>query len=1050
MRKHPSQWDRLRFRLLWLLPILLFSCFQVFAQNRTITGKITDANGKPIPGASVYTTNARKGTSSGPDGAFSLSVPAATKTLTISAIGWTSREIEIGDQTTINVALTAKDNTLSEVVVTSLGITRDKRSLGYATQNLKPDQFTDKGDVNLASAMEGKVAGVNITGASGGAGSSVNINIRGITSFTRSNQPLFVVDGVIISNDVDRTNGGPNGTLGDQQPANRALDLDLNNVESINILKGPAAAVLYGSRAAAGAIIITTKKGGVNGRNEIVASTSYSRQNMEGLPKVQNLYGQGSTGIYNPASGNSWGPKFGATPSVANGLLVNGTAVPYQPYPNNINDFFQTGTISDNNLSISGGDARQNFILAGGYLSQTGILPNTSLQRANVKFGGNTVFRNKIKVGGSINFFNTLQTGILDGNGASSLAVIEGLARSIDLTTTRTKGTYQNPDGTNNWPITGQDNPYYDAYKNPLKSNLYRLIGSVNAGYDVYPWLNVNYRLGLDAYTDRRKQIFAISSARVPLGQDLESDIYRSELNGDLIITAHKNDFLTKDLNVSALVGQNINQRRFQTVTVQADALAFSGFYNTSVGSNFAIGSAESNTLQRLLGYYGQLSFAWKGYLYLEATGRADQSSTLSTNKNTFFYPSVNATFVFTDALHIDSKVLTYGKLRANISKVGTDAPPYLLANTYVKASYGNNVANFSFPDGSVAGFGLSSTIAPNVLSPEFVTSYEIGTNLGFFNNRASLDATVYNTVSTSQIFSVGIPPSSGFTTKTVNAGKMTNKGIELTLSVEPISSRDFRWDLIGNFTKNVNKVVSIFPGITSFSIPGSAFIGSIPSIRVGQPYGVIIGGLIPRDSATGARIINGGTGVYATTVANQILSNPNPDYILGVSNTFRYKTLSLGFTFNFIKGGQILSFTAASYKSRGAYVETGKDREKPWILPGEILVGGKYVQNNIQIPAQTYWQTLGGLQSEFNVYDATVLRLQDVTLGYDLPASFTKKAGINYVRISVFANNLFHVAPNAFFDPELNTQGAGNIRGLDLQGTPNARTMGASLRVSF
>ncbi|HEV9038801.1 MAG TPA: TonB-dependent receptor, partial [Puia sp.] len=816
------------------------------------------------------------------------------------------------------------------------------------------------------------------------------------------------------------------------------------------VLKGPAAAALYGSRAAAGAVIITTKKGGVNGRSEVVASSSYSRQNMEGLPQVQNLYGQGSTGIYNPASGNSWGPKFGATPSIANGLLVGGAAVPYKAYPNNINEFFQTGTISDSYLSISGGDAKQNFILSGGYLSQTGILPNTSVDRASVKFGGNTVFRNKIKVGGSVNFINTLQTGILDGNGASSLAVVEGLARSIDLTTTRLKGTYQNPDGTNSWPITGQDNPYYDAYKNPLKSNVYRVIGSVNAGVDITSWLNVNYRLGIDAYTDRRKQIFAISSARVPAGQDLESDIVRSELNGDLIISAHKNDFLVKDLNISGLLGQNINQRRFQVVTAQADALSVPGYYQINNGTNFAVGTAEQTTLQRLLGYYGQISLNWKDFLYLEATGRADESSTLSTSKSTYFYPSVNATFIFTDAFHIDSKIITYGKLRANISKVGTDAPPYQLANTFVKGGYGNNVANFTFPDGSIAGFTLSSTIAPNLLTPEFVTSYEIGTNLGFWNNRVSLDATVYNTVSTSQIFSVGVPPSSGFTTKTVNAGKMTNKGIELTLSVEPVSTRNVRWDIVGNFSRNINKVISIYPGITSFSIPGSAFIGSIPTIKVGQPYGVIVGGLIPRDSTTGARLINSGTGVYATTIANQILANPNPEYILGVTNTIHYKTLSFGFTFNFIKGGQVLSFTAASYKSRGAYVETGKDREKPWILPGEILANGKYTQNNIQIPAQTYWQTLGGLQSEFNVYDATVFRLQDLTLGYDLPANIAKSMKINYIRISVFANNVFHVAPNAFFDPELNTQGAGNIRGLDLQGTPNARTFGASLKVSL
>jgi TonB-linked SusC/RagA family outer membrane protein len=1020
------------------------------AQNKTLTGKITDETGKPVPSASITIKGSRAGTSSGPDGSFTISVPPKSKTLTISAIGWISKEVEIGDQTSITISLHPAQNTLSEVVVTSLGITRDKRSLGYATQQLKADQLADKGQVNVISAMEGKVAGVNITGASGGAGASVNINIRGITSFTRNNQPLFVVDGVPISNDVDRTNGGPNGTLGDQQPANRALDIDVNSIESINILKGPSASVLYGSRAAAGAIIIVTKKGSANGRSEITASSAYSRQNAEGLPKVQNLYGQGSTGIYNPASGNSWGPKFGATPSVANGLLVNGAPVTYRAYPNNINDFFQTGTISDNSLSINGGDAKQNFILSGGYVTQNGILPNTSLRRTNVKFAGNTVFRNKIKVGGSATFFNTLQTGILDGNGASSLAVVEGLSRSIDLTSTRKLGTYQNIDGTNNWPITGQDNPYYDAYKNPLKSNLYRIIGNVNAGIDINSWLSVSYRLGIDAYTDRRKQIFAISSARVPAGQDLESTIYRSELNGDLIITAHKNDFLVKDFTISGVLGQNINQRRFQVVTVQADALAVPGFYNANNGSNFAIGSGESTTLQRLLGYYGQLSLGWKNFLFLEATARADQSSTLTKSKNTFFYPSVNATFVFTDAFHINNPILTYGKIRANVSKVGTDAPPYLLNNTFVKGGYGNNVANFSFPYGSIAGFTLSSTIAPATLAPEFVTNYEVGANLGFWNNRATLDATVYNTISTSQIFSVGIPPSTGFTTKTVNAGKMTNKGIELTLSIEPISTKNVRWDIIGNFTKNTNKVVSIFPGITSFSIPGSAFIGSIPSIKVGQPYGVIVGGLIPRDSTTGARLINPGTGVYATTIANQILANPNPNYILGITNTVKYKTLSLGFTFNFIKGGQLLSFTAASYKSRGAWVETGKDREKPWILPGEILSNGKYVQNNIQIPAQTYWQTLGGLQSEFNVYDATVLRLQDITLGYDLPNSITKNLKLNYVRLSVFANNVFHISPNTFFDPELNTQGAGNIRGLDLQGTPNARTMGASLKVSF
>lgn len=1036
-------------KLLLLVGGLLILLGQLLAQTRTITGKVLDPTGKPVAGASIIIKGTKSGTSSQSDGGFSIAVPDNAKTLVISAIGWTTQEVAITGPT-MTVAMAAKDNTLSEVVVTSLGIARDKRSLGYATQQLKTDQLADKGTVNLVNALEGKVSGVQITGASGSAGASVNINIRGITSFTGNNQPLFVVDGIPISNDVDRTNGGPNGTLGDNQPANRALDLDMNAIESVNILKGPAAASLYGSRAAAGAIIITTKKGGsASGRSDIIVGSSYSLQNATGLPEMQNQYGQGINGAYTNTTSSSWGPKFGSTPSIANGLLTSaGATVPYQAYPDNLKDFFQTGSISDNSLVISGGDLKQNYLISGGFVSQKGILPNTSLKRTNVKFSGNTVLRNKIKLGASMTFTNTLQNGILGGNGGSALGVLWGLARSIDLTSYRKNGTYQNADGTNNYAVVNSDNPYYDAYKNPLTSNLYRIIGNTTIGYDVTSWLNVSYRLGIDAYTDRRKQIFAISSSRVPLGQDLESSFYRSELNGDLLITAHKNDIFIKDLNLTALVGQNINQRSFQTIQAQADALAIPGYYQLNNGTNFAVGTNETTTKSRLLGYYAQASFSYKNYLFLELTGRADNSSTLSANKNTYFYPSANLGFVLTDALQIASDVLSYAKVRASYAKVGRDAPAYQLSNTFVTGAYGNNVASVTFPFGSSAGFGASSRIAPLTLSPEFTSSYEAGLNVGLWKNRVSIDAAYFNTVSEKQIFNVGVPPSTGYSTKTINGGKMTNKGVELLVNITPYQTRDFKWDLSYNFTKIVNKVVSIAPGITSFSIPGNAFTGSIPSIRVGQPYGVIVGGLIPRDTLTGARLINSGTGVYQSTIANQILSNPNPEYTMGVTNTFRYKNLSLGFTFDFTKGGQILSFTAATYKSRGAWAPTGINRDKPWILPGEILVGGKYVPNNIQIPAQTYWQTLGGLQSEFNVYDATVFRMREISIGYDIPVA--RSLHINYLRLSLFANNVFFVAPNSMIDPEVNTQGAGNIRGLEFQSAPNARTMGANLKISL
>jgi TonB-linked SusC/RagA family outer membrane protein len=1026
---------------------------QLQAQQRTITGKVTDENGNPVVNASVVVKGASIGTVTKFDGSYSLRVPDNAKTLVISSINMKAVQVDIGDQPVINVSLKTNEGNLQEVVVTALGIARDKRSLGYASQNLKGEELANKGEVNIVNALQGKVAGVNITSASGGAGASVNINIRGVSSFTGSNQPLFVVDGIPISNDVDRTNSGPNGTLGDNQPANRALDIDMNNVESVNILKGPAAAALYGSRASAGAIIITTKKGGsAKGKAEIILNSDYSFQSAFGLPKVQNTYGQGAGGVFSSTTNNSFGPKFGSTPSIANGLIVNGAPVAnYQAYPDNINDFFRRGTTAENNITLNTGDAVRNQTFAIGNVTQTGILYNTSLKRTDVRFAANAPLGEKIKVGGSITYINTAQKGTLGGNN-SGLASLLGLARNIDLTSYRVNGTYKNINGTNNYLLPGVDNPYFDQFENPLTSNLNRFIGNVNVGYDATKWLNISYRLGGDIYTDRRKQIFAISSGRVPAGNVREEMFFRNEINGDLIIRASKNNLFIHGLSLSGLVGQNINQRRFQDIAVQGDALAIPGFYNVSNGSVFTVGSGESSTLRRLVGYYGQASFNYKNYAFLELTGRADQSSTLPKNKNTYFYPSANVSFVFTDALNIKSDIFSYGKIRANYAKVGRDADPYLLSNLYVSEAFGNNVASFTFPFGTSAGFGASSRIAPIQLSPEFKTSYEAGINLQFFNNRASLDVTYYSEDSKSQILNVAIAPSTGFRTFTTNIGELTNKGLEVTASATVIRTRGFTWDLNANFTRQRNMVVSIAPGVDNTAVPGSAFIGSIPSFKVGYHYGVIIGGLIPR-SPDGQRIINPSTGLYQPTVAGGVLADPNPDYQFGVTNTLNYKGFNLGFTFDFTKGGQILSFTAATYKARGALDITAVDREQPHILPGVILdpVSGKYYPNNIQISGQSYWNgAMGGLQSEFNVFDATVFHLRELTLSYDVPHNLTQSLRLASLRFGIFARNVFYVAPNAPIDPQLNTQGAGNIRGLDLQGTPNARSIGANLRITL
>ncbi|HTF31884.1 MAG TPA: SusC/RagA family TonB-linked outer membrane protein, partial [Flavitalea sp.] len=953
-------------------------------------------------------------------------------------------------------------NSLNEVVVTALGVARDKRSLGYATQNLKGDELANRGEANVVNSLQGKVAGVSIVGASGSPGASTNINIRGISSFTGNNQPLFVIDGVPVSNDVDRSNGySTTGSLADAQPSNRALDIDMNNIESMNILKGPAAAALYGSRASAGAIIITTKKGsGAKGRVDIILNSSYGLQRVSGAIKPQNGYGQGSNGVYSNTSASSWGPAFGAVPSIANGLVdsLTGNAIPYQLFEDNMIDFYRTGTLFDNSLTINSGDAKQNTSFSIGNLSQEGVQYGTDLDRTNVSFGLNSSITEKLKIGGKVTYTNTRTTGVLGGN--QSNGSIQALARSVDINYFRDN--YKNLDGSPNWVTQGSNSPYFVAFENPIKGTVSRVNGNVTAGYDLLPWLNVGYRLGLDLYTDKRKQIIALGNVGSNAGGQVREDvIMRNELNSDLMIMARKDNLFIKGLNINGLLGQNVNQRRFQSVTAQGDNLSIPGFYNLSNATAFQIGTGESNNVRRLVGYYGQASFAYNNYLFVEFTGRVDKSSTLPESSNTFFYPSFNAGFVFTDALLIKSNLLSYGKLRISSAKVGNDAGVNLLDNTYSSAGYGSNVSGFNFPYSSagttLSGFVPSSRIAPLQLTPEFTTANEIGVNLGLFNNKVSIDFSYFNTVSKNQILNVAIPNSTGYSSVTTNTGKMTNKGFELLVNITPISTRNFKWNISANFTRIRNKVISLSPGIDRFGIPGGSWSGTTPSIVVGQPYGVIVSNKFPRVTEDGAYkgqfLVDSLTGLFKTAISNQIISDPNADYKLGITNSFKYGNLNLSVLFDFSKGGQIISWTAVTAKSRGVMEETGADRDQPRILPGVVDQGkGNYRPNNIQISSQTYWATaLGGLQNDMTVYDATVFRLRELTLGYDLPSELTKKAHISGIRLGLFGRNLFYVAPNSPIDPEVNTQGAGNIRGLELQGAPPAaRTIGFNVRVSL
>lgn len=1057
-------------KLLWRFMLLAFIANPVWAQERKVSGTVTSADGKtPLEGVTIRVQGVNVGTASDVNGQFRIILPPGRRVLQFSHVGYATQSQAIGSSLVVTIALKPASGDLGEVVVTTaLGLKKNKRALGYSTQTVTNEQMIDKGDGNILNLLQGKVAGVEITGAGGSVGSSTNIILRGVSSITGSNQPLFVIDGVPMSNDIDNI---VDNTLFTNQPSNRAIDLDPNTIESIDILQGPAGAALYGSRASAGAIIITTKKGsGQAGKTSINVNSSFGVQNVYGFPKLQNRYGMGTNGIFNSTSVLSWGPAFGSLPTLANGLVVApsasglnvngvtynaGDTISYMNYPDNMKNYFEQGQTWDNNLSILNGNAKSNYGFSVGSSTTKGILPKSDFNKVNIKFNAASQLTKNMNLSGSITYFNTYQNGsTTQGSGVNSgMDQLFSVTRSTNLD--YYKKNYKNADGSNNWFVSGRDNPYFVANENSIKSKLDRFMGNVNLTYDILRWLKASYRIGIDEYINRGQTYIAIGSTQeaASSGSVAETNFYRKEINGDLILTANKSNVFTKGLSLTGLVGQNFNIRDYQTVRAMSSGLVIPDYNNVSNGQSYA-GTSEQTTKKRLLGYYAQLSMDYNKYLFLEITGRMDQSSTLPLSNNTYFYPSVSSSFIFTDAFKIRSNTLSFGKIRAAYARVGKDADPYVLdSRTYSSASYGNNVALYEFPYGSTLGFSLGGSIGNPALKPEFTYSYELGFNLGFFKDRLNLEGTIYQQGSKNQIINAGLAPSSGFNNMVTNIGEISNKGVEVMVNIVAIRSSNFAWNISANFSKNKNKVVSLAPGVTSFNIAnGRNYAAQIPSAYVGLPYGVILGNQ-HRRSPDGQYIIDPSTGLYSSDVLSaQVIADPNREWTAGLTNSFRFRNFTVSALVDFKKGGQISSWTAAILRYRGNLAITGENRDQPRILKGVIDNGnGTYSPNNIQIPAQAYWQAWGSIGgSDFNVFDATTFRFRELTLAYDIGQKILKSKAITNVRLALYARNLFFYAPNSIIDPEVNTQGAGNIRGIELQSVPNTRNFGGSLRLSF
>jgi TonB-linked SusC/RagA family outer membrane protein len=1067
-----------------ILTLLVF--VQLYAQTRAVTGRVTDSQGKPVPFATVTVKGSTNSVSADDKGSFTIQA-AANATLVFTASGYQPFETNIGTKTNVEAAL-GNQAALSEVVVTALGVRKTDKALGYSIAKIDPNSLLQKSEPDLLKSLQGKAAGVDIRSSQGTPGAATRIQIRGNSSFFGDNQPLIIVDGVPYSNDQVTTS---NQTSGGTAYSSGISNLDPNDIASMTVLKGSSASALYGSRASNGAIIITTKSGSAarsRKGSEVTFSSSFSLENIANLPVYQNDYGTGANFLYSPASNGSWGPNFKWLDSVPNfatykaaypELFPSSGNIKYQPFPNNIKNLFRTGTIYENSIGFTGGDEKNSVALTASQLTQNGYVPHSSYRRGNIGLGGSTHLNIGLNVRGNFSYSRSAQEGGYFGEnqigGAASL-----FARSLFLGRNwDTDLPFEDKQGNNlTWNGGNQfDNPQWSAKYNVATTNEERIIAGVHTDFNISKIIRLDYTLGSNVNTLQRREVTEISSrAAEGLGRIVLDNYRKQEIESNLLFTISPN--LHKDFTTRLVLGNSVNQRTTTRQVATGNKFITRGIYtlgNTSqqifgpVVNGAPVPSLGDNyQRQRLIGAFADLSIGYKNFAFLEVTGRNDWSSTLPVQNRSYFYPSVSGSFVFTDAFKMHSNILDFGKLRAGWAKVGRDALPYSLENVY------NLGPNFlGQPTASVPGiYAIGGANDPD-LKPEFTKEIELGTQLSFFRRRVDIDFSWYDRNSTNLIAPISIPSSSGYATFNTNYGKINNTGIEIDLTVKPIQTKDFGWSIHGAFTKNKNIVKELVEGVDRLLLrpvlSGSTNLN--PYLEAGLPFGYLRGDKAARDSATGALLINPATGGMIRTTELSMVGDPNPDFKLGVTNSFTYKGVFLNVLFDMTQGGDLYSVTVSSLLGRGVIADT-KDRLSNWIIPGiygdpstgkPILSGGKPIINTTSLTTNDLYFSPNAnngatfafnTAAEWNIYDATVYRLREITLGYEIPRSVFSKLPIGSATLSFSGRNLWFLAPNfpksTNFDPEVNSYGATSTQGIELSAAPTTKRYGVNLRVTF
>ena len=1042
--------------------LLMFTLFQVvLAQSRAVSGKVTDQKtGDSLPGVTVLLKGTSTGTSTTNDGTYTLTVPQAGGTLVFSSIGMVTQERAIGSQSSINVVLINDAVQTDEVVVTALGIERERKTLGYAVQTLDNKEITRASEPNLVRSLQGRVAGVQITSASGSPGGATRVQIRGPQSFTGNNQPIYVVDGNVISNTALTTASGTGGDLnnGVDLP-NRAADIDPNNVASITILKGPAAAALYGAQAASGAIIITTKKGGgLNGRSQInvISSTTLDRVNR--LPDFQNTYGSGNNGVYDPQNNQSWGPRmlgqkvadwhtYTLAPSGA--AVVDSIAL--VPHPNNVRDFFQTGVTYNNAVNFSASNATSNFYASVADVNIKSFIPNTNYHRSTVAVNASTRLFDKLTVSGNMSYINS--GGNLGTQGQSRGNIIQTIVntpRDIEITDQKD---YNDP----RYNLTGyylagfRNNPYFLLDNNLLTNTVDRFLGNATLSYDPTDWLNITFRQSVDTYSDLRQQKIAAGTIANLAGRYTEDNINGRNLTTDFLVNITKR--LNEKFVLKGVLGSNYQEQKVGRLTVDGSGgLVVPGFYDIS-NINGTISAVKGDSKVRLLGAFADIQLNYRDYLSLDITGRNDWASTLPYKNRSFFYPSANASFVFTDAFKIRNSILSFGKVRANIASVGKQAPFGILNPVYTLSTVDDGFNGQYGPllQNSIRGFRVGNALANPDLKSELTTSYEVGTELRFFKDRLNIDATYYDSRSKNIIVAVPVSSTSGYTSVYTNAGTMRNRGIELLVGGTPVrTASGFNWNVNVTYTRNRNEVLEVTNIVPNVSIGGLS--SPVLEARVGQPYGDFFGTAMQRDP-NGNIVVSPTTGLPQAAAVSTVLGNIQPNYLAGLSNTFSYKGLSLNVLFDTKQGGKFYSNTINTGRFAGNLTETTLNDRQPFLIPGSVIRNndGTYSPNTKLADPYTYWTTLSNI-GENALYDASYVKLREASLSYSLPTTLVSKIKLTGIQITLTGRNLFLWTPSSqpHLDPEVSAFGTGNVQGYEFYSYPSTRSMGASLRLTL